>query len=87
MFLSKNLLMIKKSGHDLSLINGRVLPFEAQAIQAIHIERQNKPDSKYWRYEKNGIYSVKSGYRIDFNENKDQGGYDTRPSCSYKDPF
>ena len=39
------------------------MPFDAQRIKAIPLCNTPQPDLLYWTTEKNGVYSVKSGYR------------------------
>lgn len=43
------------------------LPYEVEAILKIPLSGTNDPD---WRYDKKGIYSVKSGYWLDKNRNR-----------------
>lgn len=59
------------------------LPFEVQAMQRVPIGGPNVPDTRFWRFENNGSYSVKSGY---WNSNCSPYSCD-EPSCSTKDQF
>ena len=52
------------------VIENSFLPFKAQLIQAIPIRVSAQPNSLYWSYEKNGVYSVKSGYKLICEESR-----------------
>lgn len=45
------------------VIDSCFIPFEAQQIKAIPLSVSPQPDLLYWSLEKDGVYSVKSGYR------------------------
>ena len=45
------------------VIDECLVPFDAQRIKAIPLCNTPQPDLLYWAFEKNGVYSVKSGYR------------------------
>lgn len=46
------------------LVDSLFLPHEAQQIKAIPLCLVPQSDYLYWSAEKNGIYSVKSGYKL-----------------------
>lgn len=46
------------------VIDNSFLPFEAQQIKAIPLCALSQPDFLYWALEKNGVYLVKSGYKL-----------------------
>lgn len=56
-------LIINNGVWDIQKAQSLFLPFEVDAIRRIPIMGENYPDRRYWRFEKNGFYSVKSGYR------------------------
>ena len=45
------------------VINSCFIPFEAQQIKAIPLVVSPESDFLYWSLEKDGVYSVKSGYK------------------------
>ena len=47
-----------------NLMENSIFPFEAQQILAIPLCASQQSNFFYWSLEKNGIYSVKSGYKI-----------------------
>ena len=47
-----------------NLMENSFFPFEAQQILAIPLCASQQSNFFYWSLEKNGIYSVKSGYKI-----------------------
>lgn len=40
----------------------RFLPFEVEAINRVPIAGSDQPDTRYWKWEKKGHYTTKSGY-------------------------
>lgn len=47
---------------NISKANSLFLPFEVKAIQRTPIMGVDYPDRRFWRFDKSGTYSVKSGY-------------------------
>lgn len=47
---------------DVNVLNDRFLPYEVEAIRRVPIAGIEHSDSRYWRWDKKGIYSVKSDY-------------------------
>lgn len=72
---------------DIDKISSLTLPYEAQAIQRVHIAGPNHQDSRYWRFEKSGSYSIKTRYWSPFEDNKDNEFNSLKASCSTKDLF
>ncbi|KAH9799959.1 reverse transcriptase domain-containing protein [Citrus sinensis] len=54
---------------------------DAELITSIPLPRRPKPDQIMWHYDKQGNYTVKSGYRI-----AQQIKFQDSPSCSITDP-
>ena len=66
-------LIDQKSGAWKSqVIENYFLPFESQLIQANPVCVSAQPDSLYWSYEKNGVYSTKSGYKLICEESRSE---------------
>lgn len=73
-----NTLFTNQMTWDTDKLNSRFLLFEVEAIRRVPIGGLSQPDIRYWRWEKKGIYTVKSGYwstyQSHFNPDRDQGG-------------
>ncbi|KAK2662764.1 hypothetical protein Ddye_001338 [Dipteronia dyeriana] len=49
-------------------LNQVLLPVDREAILSIHVSWRGGQDSLKWHYEKSGVYSVSSGYRLALSE-------------------
>ena len=65
-------------------VNQIFYPFDAEAICNIKIPRENVEDCLAWNYEKTGMFTVKSAYKLAYSL-KSQSG--TRASCSSNEPY
>ena len=54
------------------VIKNSFLPFEVQQIKAIPLCASAQSDSLYWSWEKNGVYLVKSGYKLIFEDSRSE---------------
>lgn len=52
---------------DSEALKANFLPFEVEAINRVPIKNPNSMDSRFWRWDKKGVYSVKSGYWQSFD--------------------
>lgn len=57
----KDIILPSRGWNDNKLRN-IVLPFECKAICKVPICEVGRPDTRYWKYEKKGFYSVRTGY-------------------------
>ncbi|KAK6121388.1 hypothetical protein DH2020_044870 [Rehmannia glutinosa] len=56
--------LISNHSWDISAINNIFWPCDREEILKIPLGRENSEDTLIWHYEKSGIYSVRSGYRV-----------------------
>ncbi|KAL0003476.1 hypothetical protein SO802_017257 [Lithocarpus litseifolius] len=58
--------LIDRESHcwNAARVDAIFLPFEANAIKAIPLSLRDTPDWLYWPKNRNGAYSVKSGYKL-----------------------
>lgn len=59
---SVNSLILPSKAWNINRLNNLFLPFKTEAIKRIHIGHSNRPDSCYWKFERKGTYSVRTGY-------------------------
>lgn len=57
----KDIILNSRRWDDYKLQN-LFLPFECEAIRKIPIREIEEPDSRYWKHEKKGSYSVRTSY-------------------------
>lgn len=55
-------LFIDQNTRNVDKLKSLFLPYEVDAIIRVPITGANHQDAKFWRFEKKGTYSVKSGY-------------------------
>ncbi|XP_075518291.1 putative mitochondrial protein AtMg00310 [Primulina tabacum] len=56
--------LIKDGRRDDEAIRGSVLPYIGDEIHRIPLPQTPRDDSRYWKYDSKGRYSVKEGYRM-----------------------
>lgn len=78
-------LILPSNCWDVNKINELFLPFEAEAIQKIPIAMSRKQDSRYWKFEKKGVYSVRSGYWRNYLNQSGTYHPEDLGECSTKD--
>lgn len=78
-------LMDPQGNWDINKLEVICLPYEAKAIRCVHIVGPDSQDKRYWRWEKKGSYTVKSGYWNFLKENSNLVKDKIDLSCSSKD--
>lgn len=73
-------LILPHNQWDIQKLKNIFLPFEVEAIKHIPIPRNKPDDSRYWRFEKKRLYTVKLGYKIYFTF--DGKGSSSQPNTS-----
>ncbi|XP_074278012.1 uncharacterized protein LOC141601617 [Silene latifolia] len=59
---------------DMSKLEGTFLPFEVTRISNIRLSERRPRDSWFWVGEKDGVYSVRSAYRLIMEEGEEETG-------------
>lgn len=58
-----------------SLFQATFLPFEANSVLNIPLGWTSGEDTRYWRYEAKGLYTVRSGYRQAIGSHESLGNH------------
>ena len=77
-----SLIVQERAEWDVALIRCTFLPHEAEAILSTPISPMNPSDSQIWAKSPNGIFTVKSAYRIASKYLVDIKGREESPGCS-----
>ena len=77
-----NLIAHDKAEWNGDLVRSIFLPFEAETILSIPISSMNPVDSQVWAKTSNGIFSVKSAYKVVVRYLEVSKGIEGRPGCS-----
>lgn len=70
---------------DEAKINSIFLPYEVEVILKIPLSGNNKLNTRFWRFNKKGFYSVKLGYEIERKRNKNIMAGDNAGGSSDRD--
>lgn len=77
-------LMSSPTSWDMDKLRKHFLPYKVEAILKVPLLGYNTKDSLFWKLDKKGCYSVKSGYWNYFLHNRENGNGETSGSCSSK---
>ena len=77
-----NLITHDKAEWNGDLVRSIFLPFEVETILSIPISSMNSTDSQVWAKTPNGIFSVKSAYKVAVRHLEVLKGIEGRPGCS-----
>lgn len=77
-----NLIVHNKAEWNIGLVRSVFLPHEAEAILCIPISPINQAEAQVWAKTPNGIFSVKSAYKVAVKYLADSKGDEGRPGCS-----
>lgn len=72
---------------NLNKLKTLFLPYEVDVILKIPLTRNRPPDSRFWKFDKKGIYTVKSGYWNYINKCNIMNKNSQNGICSSSDPF
>lgn len=72
---------------DIDKLNAIFLPHEVEAIRRIPIAGSRESDSRFWKFEKKGSYTVRSGYWNTHRISRHPVSEHDLEYCSTKDPF
>lgn len=77
-----SLIVQERAKWDVALIRRTFIPHEAEAILSIPISPMNPSDSQVWAKSPNGIFTVKSAYRVAAKHLADLKGGEESPGFS-----